>query len=223
MAGDCSKQALLDFLREAALAGRISPAAARSWRNAAEQLFAQLTEAEAADLRRVDVPALAARAQERDSDRLRPEVIELYAGRLQTALDDFFRFLEAPDRFTSLARDTRSAQRRDAQALPPDEARALEALQLEITHYRPDILPIVLAPGRVVYLHQLPADLSAAEARRIARVVMAMAIDAVESGETGTAAQPADAAVAARNSDPATVPDGQDVAGEDNGVKGTGA
>ena len=178
VAGDYSKGALLAFLREVAVAGHLSPAAARSRRNAAERLFEQLTESEAADLRGVDIAALAARAQEQGSDRLRPEVVELYAGRLRAALEDFFRFREAPDRFLAQARSGRAAPRQPGGAPRSEDDRALEELRLATTHYRPDILPVTLAPGRVVYLHQLPPDLSAVEARRIARVVMALAVDA---------------------------------------------
>jgi len=175
---DYSKSALLAFLREAAVSGHMSPAAARSRRNAAERLFEQLTEPEAADLRQVDVAVLASRAREQDSDRLRPEVVELYAGRLRAALDDFFRFREAPDRFLAAKRSAQGGAQVERGAPRSEEERALEQLRLASTHYRPDILPIALAPDRVVYLHQLPTDLSTAEAQRIARVVMALAIDA---------------------------------------------
>ncbi|MHA7814900.1 MAG: hypothetical protein ACX93N_00355 [Pseudohaliea sp.] len=172
---DYSRDGMLGFLREAVHAGLINPAVARSRRNAALELFAHLSEAEAEDLRRVDVDELAARCHKLQGGTVRPEVLSLYAGRLREALDDYFRYREAPDSFVARRTERQPPRRRGSEQSRSAEDEALEQLRLEETRYRPDIVPIPLRPGTVLYLHGVPADLSAAEARKVARVVEALA------------------------------------------------
>ena len=52
---------LLKFLKQAGMEGLINPAAARSRRNAVEQLHAEMTEDERLDVRKLDVDELASR------------------------------------------------------------------------------------------------------------------------------------------------------------------
>ncbi|EAQ96845.2 hypothetical protein [Congregibacter litoralis] len=174
---DYSSEGLLAFLREATLAGRMAPALARSRRAAARVLFAELTEGEAADLRQLSIDALKSRLLNIQGDGLRREVVELYAERLQGALDDYFRFVEAPDSFVSKA-VPQAASPRDKQSTKTREERALETVRLSAPGQRPDVIPIPLNKDRVVYLHGIPADLTPKEARKISRVVEALADDA---------------------------------------------
>ncbi len=55
-----------------------------------------------------------------------------------------------------------------------EDRSALEAVRLSFNRYRADIVPIPLGPDRVVYLHDVPSDLTVDEARKIARVVEAL-------------------------------------------------
>lgn len=179
---DYSRDGMLEFLREAVHAGLMNPAVARSRRNAALELFAHLSEAEAEDLRRVDVDELAARCHKLQGGTVRPEVLSLYTGRLREALDDYLSYREAPDGFVARRTERQPPRRRGREQQRSEEDEALEQLRLEETRYRPDIVPIPLRPGTVLYLHGVPADLSVAEARKVARVVEALA-DEPASGE----------------------------------------
>jgi hypothetical protein len=175
MAADFSRDSLLAFLREAAITGRMHPATARSRRKAAEALFAKLSDGEAADLRTLDLAALTARfAHPRDGGP-RSDLLELYAERLRGALEDYSRFLLAPDDFVASVSPAQGATARDSEAARSGEEQALEAVHLYASHLRPDIIPVPLAPGRTVYLQGVPADLTSAEARKIARVIEALA------------------------------------------------
>ena len=180
MATDFSSTAFLGFLREAAVAGQLHPAVARSRRKAAESLFDYLSDDEKADLRSLDMEALARRVHEARDGALRDEVIDLYAGRLQDALDDYLRFSSAGTggaaAAPSRAMGSRTPGARRSAGSPEDAA--LESIRLSFDRHRADVMPIPLGEGRVVYLHDLPADLSLAEARRIARVLEALAVDA---------------------------------------------
>ena len=172
---DHSRDGMLEFLREAVHAGLLNPAVARSRRNAALELFSHLSKSEAEDLRRVDVDELTARCHKLQGGTVRPEVLSLYAERLREGLDDYFRYLDAPDGFVARRTERQAPRRRGSEQLRTAEEKALEQLRLDETRYRPDIVPIPLRPGTVLYLHGVPADLSPAEARKVARVVEALA------------------------------------------------
>jgi hypothetical protein len=171
-----SSDKLLTFLREAALAGRMTPAVARTRRAAAEALFDKLTEEEAADLRTLDLDALMARFLDIHGSGLRSEVVQLYGERLYDALEDFFRFLQAPEGFRA-SRPRAHGTASSASAGDSAETRALETVRLSAPGQRPDVIPVKLGEGRVVYLHGIPADLTAREAQKLSRVIQALADD----------------------------------------------
>ena len=177
MASDYSSEGLLRFLRDAAVAGRMPPATARSRSKAAQALLPHLAAEEAADLRGLDLARFAQRLADLGQVELRGEVVELYLQRLYEALDDFFRFNAAPDSFETVRGQPAVPFSRPAAAAQPADERALEAVRLSFNHHRPDVFPIPLERDRVVYLHGVPADLTSAEARRIARVIRALAVD----------------------------------------------
>lgn len=176
-----SSEALLAFLREAALAGLMTPAVARSRRAAAEALFSKLTDAEAADLRELRVDALMARFLDIHGHGLRSEVVQLYGERLHDAIDDYFRFIDDPGGFRSRVPRTQLATARAEAAPETAETRALERVRLGSPTQRPDVLPVPLGGDRVVYLHGIPADLTAREARKLCRVITALSDDDQEA------------------------------------------
>lgn len=174
MAGTYSKQALLTYLRDAALSGRLHPAVARSRHKAAEALFEYVSDDEGADLRRLDLKALSARLVELPRGDLRPEIVELYIERIGDAVDEYVAAtggIEAEP----LESATPAVTGDRVSAVLEDRA-ALEAVHLSFNRYREDVVPVPLGKDRVVYLHGVPSDLSAAEARKIARVVEALGV-----------------------------------------------
>lgn len=172
---DYSRASLLAFLREESVGGRLHPATARSWRKATEALSAYLEEPEQNDLRTLSLSALVQRIHDAQDRELRDELVELYAQRLQAALQVFLGGAAGPSQS--------SASSATAKNVPPvgtdsvAEASALEAVSLAFDHQRADVVPIPLERGRVVYLHGLPRDLSARDAQRISRVVEAYISD----------------------------------------------
>jgi hypothetical protein len=175
MSTNFSSDDFFAFLREATLAGRMAPVAAKSRRAAAEMLFTKLADGESADLRTLDIDALKSRFLDAQSDGVRSEVVELYAVRLREALDDYFRFVDSPTTFTSVATRAQASRRRDESSPRTAQERALESVRLSAPRQRPDVVPVALNEDRVVYLHGIPTDLTPQEARKIARVVEALA------------------------------------------------
>ncbi|MEM9533525.1 MAG: hypothetical protein AAGA23_21570 [Pseudomonadota bacterium] len=171
-----SSQQLLAFLKQSAMEGRINPATARSRRNAAEQLLGQITDAESADLRALDVDDLCSRFHKLQGSSIRPESLEIYGQRLKAALQDFVSFTENPEAFVAAGPENRQLRRRkDRTAGVNEEEKALEAIKLTSLQQPPDLLPIPIREDLVVYVQNLPLDLTEEEAGKIARIVEAHA------------------------------------------------
>lgn len=176
---DYSKSGLLSFLKQSALAGRINPATARSQRHAAEQLLAQLTPEEAQDLRKLDVDKLCQRFHKLQGSTIRIETMALYRDRLSSSLIDFFNWSENPDGFVSVGGENKHLRKRNQnnQQARSAEEQALEEIKLGAAELPKEILPIPLRKNLVVYIQNLPLDLSTSEAEKISRVVLALASD----------------------------------------------
>jgi hypothetical protein len=165
-----SIDSLLQFLKQAGMEGLINPAVARSRRNAVIQLSGELTEAERADVGRIDVDALASRFHKLEGSSIRVEALEVYAERFRMALTDYLCWLDDPAAFVSVGGERKRALARGS--IGRDQAVA-ERIVLEATDNPANIVPIPLRDDHVVYVANLPLDLSAREADRIARVVRA--------------------------------------------------
>ena len=178
----CTAEGLLEFLKKSGMTGRINPATARSRRTAAEQLLSQLTEEEAGDLRLLDVDRLCLRFHKLQGSSIRPETLKLYNARLKSSLTDYFSWLDDPEGFVSVGSESRPT-RRQAEASrgrQNAEDQALEEIRLGVPERPAEILPIPIRPNRVVFIQNLPLDLSQSEARKISRVVTALATEDVE-------------------------------------------
>lgn len=172
---DYSQTAFLKFLREGAVTGITSPATARSRKLAAENLLVQLNTRERHDLRLLDVDELCSRFHKLQGSTIRPESIEVYKERLCSALKDFIEWTEDPAGFQSVEGEKPEAvlvASRDT----PGQAQAREELALNPPRSPHDIFPIPIREDLVVYLQNVPLDMTQAEARKIAAVVQALAL-----------------------------------------------
>lgn len=182
--GSYSVETLREFLKYAGMEGWINPAAARARRNAVDQLAAELTDQERADVRRIDVDQLASRFHKLEGSSIRTEALSLYAERVRMALGDFLSWNENPAGFSSVGGERRRTI--DRGALTPEQEMA-ERITLESTENPTNIVPVPLREGETVYVANLPLDLSVEEADRIARVVRAFARnDGADDAEDGS-------------------------------------
>jgi hypothetical protein len=171
---DYSQTAFLEFLRQAAVSGMTSPATARSRKLAAEQLLGQLKSHERVDLRLLDVDELCTRFHKLQGSTIRPENLQVYNERLSSGLKDFVAWKSDPSNFQTIDGEKPEAilvAGRDS----PDEAQAREELVLNPPRSPYDIFPIPIREDRVVYLQNIPLDMTQAEASKIAAVVHALA------------------------------------------------
>lgn len=170
--GSRSVDTLLKFLKYAGMEGWINPAVARARRNAVDQLSAELTGEERADVARISVDELGSRFHKLEGSSIRTEALSLYAERVRMALTDFLAWNEDPAGFRSVGGEPRRAIERGSLT---SEQEMAERITLESTENPTNIVPVPLRDGETVYLANLPLDLSAEEADRIARVVRAFA------------------------------------------------
>lgn len=173
---DYSKDKLIQFLRESTLRGLLNPAVAKSRLNAIEQLFVELTEQEAQDLRILDLEQLCARFHKLHDSSIRPEVLSLYQKRLNAALVDYFAWLNDPKSFFSVGGDSIRKDKiyQPSSAEQAFEDKALEEITLATSEAKNDIFSIPLRPDLTIYIKNLPLDLTLQEATKIGRVVSAL-------------------------------------------------
>ena len=172
---DYSQTAFLKFLRQGAVTGMTSPATARSRKLAAEHLLIQLKSHERLDLRLLDVDELCSRFHKLQGSTIRPENIQVYKERLCSALKDFISLTSDPAGFQSVEGEKPEAvlvAARDTEG----QAQAREELALNPPRSPHDIFPIPLRDDLVVYLQNVPLDMTRAEAGKIAAVVQALAL-----------------------------------------------
>ncbi len=179
-AKDYSQTAFLEFLRQAAVTGMTKPAIARSRKLAAEHLLTQLNADESLDLRVLNVDELCSRFHKLQGSTIRPESVLLYNDRLTSALKDFFAWSSDPVSFKSIE-DERPAVVAVAERDTDGQAQAREELTLDPPRSPHDIFPVPLRDDLVVYIQNVPLDMTQAEARKIAGVVSALALPEEES------------------------------------------
>jgi hypothetical protein len=175
--GSYTVESLLQFLKYAGMEGLVNPASARSRRNAVEQLAAELTPEERADLRRLDVSDLASRFHKLEESSIRMEALELYADRFRRALTDFLAWNENPASFDTVGGERLRAIPRGSggrSGIEPEQEVA-ERIALESTDNPSNIVPVPLDDNRTVHVAGLPLDLTEDEAEKICRVVRAYA------------------------------------------------
>ena len=172
---DYSQTAFLEFLRQVAVSGVTKPALARSRKLAAEQLLPQLKSHERIDLRLLDVDELCERFHKLQGSTIRPETLQLYNDRLSSGIKDFVSWTSEPATFQSVEGERPESVRVAAQDTP-EMAQAREELALDPPRSPHEIFPVPLRDDLVVYLQNIPLDMTRTEAAKISAVVQALAL-----------------------------------------------
>ena len=170
---------LQEFLRQAPVAGLLNPAVAKSRSQALDQLLGELTADERGDIRLIDVDVLCGRLHKIDDSSVRAEVVDLYNKRLKATLVDYLAWLKDARSYASVGGDRAKGSKRSLRSEQEgaQEIRALEDISLATSDWAPGLVSIPLRDGKSVFVQNLPLDLTAEEASKIARVIEALAID----------------------------------------------
>jgi hypothetical protein len=173
---DYTHEKLIHFLRQSTIEGILNPAVAKSRINAVEQLSVELTDDERENLRLVDTEVLCSRFHKLHDSSIRPEVLELYKKRLNAALVDYFAWLDNPSAFFSIGGDNLRKDKRyiNSTKEKQHEEKALEEITLAKSEKASDIFSIPLRQDCMVYVQNLPLNLTQKEANKISKVIQAL-------------------------------------------------
>jgi hypothetical protein len=156
----------------------LNPAVAKSRSQALDQLHSELTPGERGDIRLIDVDDLCRRLHKIDDSSVRAEVVDLYNKRLKATLIDYLAWVDDASSYSSVGGDRAKGSKRSLRSEQEgaQELRALEDISLATSDWAPGLVSIPLRAGKSVFVQNLPLDLTKDEARKIARVIEALAV-----------------------------------------------
>ncbi|HET8750472.1 MAG TPA: hypothetical protein VFM42_07005 [Sphingomicrobium sp.] len=173
-----SRADLLKFLDWMSEKGLIPANTASSRKASANKVLALLSDQEAEDVTNVDVDELIRRFGNKHGQQYNPDSLLTYKSRLRSAIDDFRSYCENPVGFRP---GGRSQQRlKNAQDATPRMRPNKTVAQPEAKISAPapalHVVPVAIRPEVTVQIGNLPFDLTPAEAKRIANVILAYAM-----------------------------------------------
>lgn len=174
-----SRADLLKFLDWMAEKGLLPSNTASSRKASANKVLALLSEEEAQDVTSVDVDDLIQRFGTKFGQQYDPSSVLTYKSRLRSALEDFRSYCNNPVGFRPSGRVQQRprAQREAAGAKAEPTATELPVRRdAALPPPSTQVLPIAIRADVTVQIGNLPFDLTEAEAKRIANVVLAYAI-----------------------------------------------
>lgn len=186
MSSEYSADELQSFLQWGVEKGLLKQETGNSRRTAVQKVLSALDESEREDLRGINIDSTFARFVNKNAKSFTPQSLATYKSRFQTALEDFLRYKEDPTTFRfegqrrarssppALKEDPKSASRRNTRAAPiPDKNEHLPPPPPQVTEV---VFPIPIREGVIVRVHNIPNNLTKAEAQRISAVILALAM-----------------------------------------------
>lgn len=187
---DYSLDALNKFLDYILDKGLLKPETAKSRKVAVNKILVKLSPEEQGDLRQVNLDDQANRFANLNGADYLPTSMQVYKSRVKSALSDFFLYVDNPMTFRPSAASRavskpsgggpkRAASNTSGAAVAPspgglnEDQRPPAATPLSAHDHL--VFPIPIRPGLVVKLTNIPSDLTAGEAEKIAQVVKALA------------------------------------------------
>jgi hypothetical protein len=178
---DKSLSALLSFIDWMASKGLMQRNTAAGRKAACSKVLGVLDPEEQDDVTQVNIDEAMTRFHNLEGRKYVPASLAVYRSRVGAAIDDFKRHLADPTSFkpgVSQRKQTSSPAKKQATREPAiGEARTPSGPDLSSGsgHSPVNVFPIAIRPDVVVRIQGLPFDLTEAEARKIANVVLALA------------------------------------------------
>jgi hypothetical protein len=190
---DYSAKAVGEFMDWAIDKGLMKGETGKSRKIAALKVLGALDESEVTDLRKVDCDAAFERFVNKNGRDFTPQSLAAYRGRFKSAVEDFLRYKENPAgfRFETAQRknrvgdvgsngaDKKSSRRPVPRAAERPASAVLQPPPLPAPAIGQFTFPVPIRQNLVVEIHNIPHDLTKAEAHKIASVITALAVDAV--------------------------------------------
>ena len=138
-----------------------------------------MSDEEAEDVTGVDVENLVQRFGNKFGQKYSPDSLMAYRSRLRTAMDDFRAYCDSPVGFRPAGRvQQRPQNSKEGASVKEAFVSRSDLLLHRATHAAPSVhvLPIAIRADVTVQVGNLPFDLTEAEAKRIANVILAYAV-----------------------------------------------
>jgi hypothetical protein len=179
MSTNRSRDDFLRFLAYLGDKGLIPLATASSRRATAGKVTAILSDDEAADVTALDLDDVMRRFDHLNPHQYTPGSLQAYKSRMKTALDDFRSYCENPLNFrpsgqqrTKVKPSNGEQQKKPIRGrVKTNDASATATPSVSLPNVT--VLPIALRAGLTVQIAGLPFDLTAAEAKKIANIILA--------------------------------------------------
>lgn len=184
MSDTYSYAAMIEFLDYASDHGLMKAPTARSYRVAAGKVQDELTEQEANDVRQIDLDLVFQRFVNRNKVGVAPKTLRVYKRRIATVVEEFVAWRENPTGYRPQIGSRRSrgdeAPKGKAQPLRiPTESKSRDPEPSAPQGAAMLTIPFPLRADFVVSV-QVPRDLKAREAERLAAFIKTLAADFVE-------------------------------------------
>lgn len=179
MSLDYSRDALLEFLDYLGEKGIVNKNTAQSRKAACGKILGILDDNEAEDLRAIDINDVAARFNNLYGLKYTSKSLTVYRSRVSTALKHFFKYKENPANFSidSVGSNPKIIKKpkRVVENSGGSEPERPSEKQVTFSQIETLNIPVALRPKCIIQLNGIPTDMTEAEAKKIANVVMAMA------------------------------------------------
>lgn len=186
---DYSYQALKQFLSFVGEKGLVSGALAQGWRVAVGKILQDLSDAEAADVRKIDIDLALRKFVNRNPGTLSPNSLGEYKRRATNAIDEFVAWTDNPSgyrpRSLSGSKSTAPAKKggsdRERSRAKSTGGEAPSNTATPVIEPTPSVsaglpLPFPLRPDFLAQV-VIPRDLTSDEARRLGAFLLTLAID----------------------------------------------
>lgn len=181
MSNPRSRDELLKFLSYVGAKGLLNPATAESRKASVNKVLGILSVDEASDVSKVDLEDIIRRFANLHGQGYTADSLRTYKSRTKSSIDDFLRYVDNPMAFkVGGAKRTprvKSAKEANGSPLPAEKLEVQQTAPVTTPSAGSGIVPIPLRADLTIHVQGLPFDLTGREAKKIANVILAMALD----------------------------------------------
>jgi hypothetical protein len=189
MSNGRTKDDFLEFLEWLGAKGLIPANTAHGRKAVANKVLATLEPSELVDVTTLDVDDVIRRFTNKAGKRYTPDSLRTYQSRFESSISDFRAYCENPVGFRPPGRSkspSQSASQADAvngsaarrATKPKPKTEAPKSLNQEMSRASPtNIVPVQIRENLTISVGPIPFDLTEAEAKRVANVILALARD----------------------------------------------
>jgi hypothetical protein len=182
MAGQRSRQELVKFLNYVSSKGLLSPATVESRKASVNKVLGILSEDEADDVAKLNLDEVVRRFANLHGQQYTADSLRTYKSRTKSSIDDFLRYVENPMAF-KIGGPKRQPKEKPSNGAAESKTSGGSVSPVAGVPASPPpsagtgIVPIAIRSDVIVHVQGLPFDLTAREAKKIANVILAMAMD----------------------------------------------